>query len=73
MLFNLFLELIHEKLKHALFLRLVDLAEWTYDWLLQLSDYRCLIKANCLITQSNHNFKEYMISTKCSSKCTNHI
>ena len=29
----------------------MDLAEWNkYDWLLQLSDYRCPITANCPIT-----------------------
>ena len=30
------------------------LAEWT-DWLLQLSNYRCPITANCLITLSYYN------------------
>ena len=30
----------------------MDLAEWTwFDWLLQLSDYRCPITVNCPITR----------------------
>ena len=29
-----------------------------YDWLLQLSDYRCLITAQCLITLSDYNHTE---------------
>ena len=29
-----------------------------YDWLLQLSDYRCLITAQCLITLSDYNDTE---------------
>ena len=34
-----------------------DLVEWTkYNWLLQLSDYRCPITANCLITTPQSNW-----------------
>ena len=39
------------------------LAEWTYyDWLLQLSNNRCPIKATCLITLSSYNCIEWLVA-----------
>ena len=56
---------------------LVDLAEWTsYDWLLQLSDYRCLITTNRKIILLDYTVGlqlHRMITEKWSSWCTNHI
>ena len=44
-----------------LILWLVDLAAWTlYDWLPQLSDYRCPITANCTITLSDYSCSEWL-------------
>ena len=43
----------------------VDLTERTkYDWLPQLSDYRCPITANYVITLSDYNSVYKMISGK---------
>ena len=43
----------------------MDLAEWTwYDWLLQVSDYRCPITANCPITPSDYNCTEWLVKYK---------
>ena len=35
-----------------------------YDWLLQLSYYRCLITAQCLITLSDYNDTEWLVKYK---------
>ena len=41
------------------------LAEWTYyDWLLQLSNNRCPIKAICLITLSSYNCTEWLVKNE---------
>ena len=47
---------------------LVDLAEWTsYDWLLQQSDHRCLITANCLIILSNYSCTEWWVKNEAAN------
>ena len=44
---------------------LVNFADWTsYDWLLQLSDHRCPITANCPITRSNYTCTEWLVKYK---------
>ena len=44
---------------------LVNFAEWTsYDWLLQLSDHRCPITANCPVTRSNYTCSEWLVKYK---------
>ena len=44
---------------------LVDLAEWTlYDWLLQLSDYRCLITTNRQIILLDYNCTEWLLKNE---------
>ena len=46
----------------------MDLTERTkYDWLLQLSDYRFLITANCPITLSNYNSTEWLVKNKAAN------
>ena len=46
----------------------VDFVEWTeYDWLLQLSDHRCLITANCPITLSNYSWSEWLVKNKAAN------
>ena len=47
---------------------LVDLAEWTsYDWLLQQSDHRCLITANCPIILSNYSCTEWWVKNEAAN------
>ena len=44
------------------------LAEWTYyDWLLQLSNNRCPIKATCLITLSSYNCTERLVKNEAAN------
>ena len=44
------------------------LAEWTYyDWLLQLSNNRCPIKATCLITLSSYNCTEWLVKNEAAN------
>ena len=51
---------------------LVDLTERTkYDWLLQLSNYRCPITVDYLITLSNYNSTEWLVKNK--ADCSNLI
>ena len=47
---------------------LVDLTERTkYDWLLQLSHYRCPITVDYPITLSNHNSTEWLVKSKAAT------
>ena len=38
-----------------------------HDWLLQLSDYRCPITANCQITLSNNNYTDWLVKIKAAN------
>ena len=47
---------------------LVDLTERTkYDWLPQLSDYRCPITANYAITLSDYNSTKWLVKNKAAT------
>ena len=47
---------------------LVGLAEWTsYDWLLQQSNHRCLITANCPIILSNYSCTEWWVKNEAAN------
>ena len=46
----------------------VDLTERTkYDWLPQLSDYRCPITANYAITLSDYNSTKWLVKNKAAT------
>ena len=46
----------------------MDFTERTkYDWLLQLSNNRCLITGNCLIILSNYNLTEELVKNKAAT------
>ena len=46
----------------------MDLTERTkYDWLLQLSNYRCPITVNYPITLSNYNSTEWLVKNKAAA------
>ena len=46
----------------------MDLTERTkYDWLLQLSNYRCPITVNYPITLSNYNSTEWLVKNKAAN------
>ena len=52
----------------VIILWLVDLAEWIkYDWLLQLSDYKCPITANCPTTLSDYSCTEWFLKNKAAN------
>ena len=45
-----------------------ELAEWIlYDWLLQLSDYRCPTTANCPITLYDYDCKECLVKNEAAN------
>ena len=52
----------------VIILWLADLAEWIkYDWLLQLSDYRCPIIANGPTTLSDYSCTVWFVKNKAAN------